>query len=101
MVNQIKDKSDKPEKTETLHLNGREDMNFELPLKAVDHEGDQKFQEKFSGDMFYGSPTAIKKMKKADKEAAKFNDLTEEDRLDPILNHDRITQDPNQEAAGG
>ena len=88
-------------KSETLHLNGRDELNFETPLKKVDHDSDLKFQEKFSGDMFYGSQTAIKKMTRADKEAAKFNELTEEDRLDPILNHDRITQDPNHEAAGG
>lgn len=98
MAREIKDKSGK---TETLHLNGSDEMNFELPLKPVDRDADLSFQQKFSGDMFYGSQTAIKKMTRADREAAKFNDLTEEDRLDPILNHDRITQDPNHEAAGG
>ena len=77
----------------TLHLNGLDFENLEAPQVPTKHAEDLKAQEKFSGDMFYGSLPGIKKMRKADKEAEKFNDLTLEQRLDPEINHDRATQD--------
>ncbi len=77
----------------TLHLNGLDFENLEAQPEPVDHEEDRRAQEKFEGDAFYGSERGIKKMVKADKVTKKFDDLTEEERLNPEINHERNFDD--------
>ncbi len=77
----------------TLHLNGLEFENLEAQPEPVDHEKDRLAQEKFEGDAFYGSERGIKKMVKADKVTKKFDELTEEERQNPAINHERHYDD--------
>lgn len=77
---------------DALHLNGEAFENLEAPQQPVNHDRDNEVQEKFSGDDFYASGRALKKMRAADQETAKFNAQTLEARINPDVNHDRSAE---------
>lgn len=60
-----------------------------LHLHVIDHEADKAFQERFSEDLFLGTRMGIKHMVIADKETRKFDRLTLDARMNPVVNHNR------------
>lgn len=77
-----------------LHLNDLDSENLEAPQSPVDHEKDAAVQEKFEGEIFYGSSRGIEKMTRSEAERRKFDAATKDQRANPEINHDRTPQDP-------
>ncbi|MEZ0262517.1 MAG: hypothetical protein ACAH80_16050 [Alphaproteobacteria bacterium] len=85
-------RNDKQEPRKTLHLHGKDFENLEAQPEPVDHAADEKIRRKFEGENFY-RPSGLPQMLKAEKETMKFNKRTREARVNPEINHDRMTEE--------
>lgn len=85
--------TDKPEGRKTLHLHGKDFENLETELQPVNPKADEKARQKFEGENFYRPSTGLPQMLKADKETQKFNKRTHEARINPEINHERMTEE--------
>lgn len=83
----------KPENCKTLHLHGKDFANFETRLEPVNPKADKKAQQKFEGENFYRPSVGLPQMLKADKETRKFNRRTREARINPEINHERMSEE--------